>query len=289
MHLVIYGLFTFVLIAIYFTFSVAARNKYDLILEEFKGEYPLMFMAPVSMHILTKFRIMERFHTQAANIQQKMISLHGSREAFKHTRMFIVQLVSIILICLLGSFLLALLTGDHLLFAVGMFFTILLPAFLINQLSNKEKERKHKILLELPEFVNKIILLVNAGETVQQAFIRCVEMKENNLESPLYHELTETVNRLTSNEPFPHVLNELSKKCAIQEVAIFTTTVLLNYRKGGQDLILSLRELSHDLWEKRKNISKTKGEEASSKLVFPLILIFVAVMIIVGYPAISIM
>lgn len=246
-------------------------------------------MAPVSLHILTKLKLMERLHTQVAFIQQKMISLYGSRDALKHSRMFIAQLISVVLICLLGSLMLALLSsGDHLLFGVGIMFSIILPTFLINQLSTMEKERKHKILLELPEVVNKIILLVNAGETVQQAMIRCVELNTNQ-ESPLYKELRESVNRLTSNEPFPHVMNELSKKCAIQEVAIFTTTVLLNYRKGGQDLILSLRELSHDLWEKRKNISKTKGEEASSKLVFPLILIFVAVMIIVGYPAITIM
>ena len=218
-----------------------------------------------------------------------MISLHGSRDALKHSRMFIVQLISIVLLCLLGSIMLALLSsGDHLLFGVGIMFTIIIPTFLINQLSMMEKERKQKILLELPEFVNKIILLVNAGETVQQALIRCVELKEGD-DSPLYKELRDSVNRLTSNEPFAQVMNELSKKCAIQEVAIFTTTILLNYRKGGQDLILSLRELSQSLWEKRKNISKTKGEEASSKLVFPLILIFVAVMIIVGYPAISIM
>lgn len=245
-------------------------------------------MAPLSLHIITKFKMLERLHTQVAFIQQKMISLHGSRDALKHTRMFATQLISIIILCLFGTVIIGFMTVDHLLVFIGLMFAFFIPALMLNQLSKNEKERKHKILLELPEFVNKIILLVNAGETVQQAFIRCVELNDN-FDSPLYKELRETVNRLTSNEPFPHVLNELSKQCAIQEVAIFTTTVLLNYRKGGQDLILSLRELSHDLWEKRKNISRTKGEEASSKLVFPLVIIFVAVMIIVGYPAITIM
>lgn len=287
--MIVYGILFFVLALIYFLLSLASRNKYEGVIAEFNGKYPLLFMAPVSLHIVTKLKLLERLHTQVAFIQQKMISLHGSRDALKHSRMFIVQLISILLLCLLGSFMLALLSsGDHLLFMVGLMFTIIIPTYLINQLSTMEKERKQKILLELPEFVNKIILLVNAGETVQQALIRCVEMKGSH-NSPLYKELKDCVNMLTSNEPFTHVMNELSKKCAIQEVAIFTTTVLLNYRKGGQDLILSLRELSQSLWEKRKNISKTKGEEASSKLVFPLILIFVAVMIIVGFPAITIL
>ena len=286
--MIVYGVLITVLIVTYFSLSIASRDKYTHLIQEFDGKYSLLFMAPVSLHVLFKLQIMERFHSQIAHIQQKMISLYGTKEALQHTRMFIAQLLSIVLIGLLGSFLLALLQDDHVMFMVGLMFSILLPAIMVNQLNNKEKDRKNQILMELPEVVNKIILLVNAGETVQQAIVRCVELKQDS-ESPLYLELKVAVNKLTSNEPFPNVLNEFSKKCSLQEVSIFTTTVLLNYRKGGQDLILSLRELSHTLWEKRKNVSKTKGEEASSKLVFPLILIFVAVMIIVGYPALTIL
>ncbi|WP_096186955.1 type II secretion system F family protein [Evansella halocellulosilytica] len=287
--MLIYVSLILIVIVFYFILSIKSRNKYDDIIEEFKEEYPLMFMAPVSLHVLYSFRLLERFHTQVSFVQQKMISLHGTRDALKHTQMFITQLLSTVLLGLLGSFMLPLVTdGDNIMFIAGLIFTVAIPMLLINQLSKKEKERKDKIILELPEVVNKIILLVNAGETVQQALIRCVELKSDH-DSPLYDELKIAVNRITSNEPFPLVMNEFSKRCSIQDVSIFTTTVLLNYRKGGQDLILSLRELSHDLWEKRKSISKTKGEEASSKLVFPLILIFVAVMIIVGYPAITIL
>ncbi len=287
--MIVYGCLTGILIVVYFVLSIASRNKYDAIVEEFKDTYPLMFMAPVSLHVLTKLRLMERFHSQMSFIQQRMISLYGSREALKHTRMFLTQLISIVLLSSIGTFLIGFATeGDHVLVVAGAIFAVMIPLLLVNQLGKKEKERKDKILLELPEVVNKIILLVNAGETVQQALIRCVELNTDK-DSPLYEELREMVNRLTSNEPFPTVMNDLSKKCGIQDVSVFVTTVLLNYRKGGQDLILSLRELSHDLWGKRKMISRTKGEEASSKLVFPLIMIFVAIMIIVGYPAITIL
>ncbi|MBC5637332.1 type II secretion system F family protein [Ornithinibacillus sp. BX22] len=258
-------------------------------MEQFKGQYPLMFLAPVSLFIVDKLKIMERFYSQIAKIQQKMISLYGNRTALQHTRIYLAQLISIVLITIIGALLFtALAEGDMAIFVTGIFFAILLPYAMIKKLASQEKERKDKILLELPEVVNKLILLINAGETVQQALVRCVTTA-NDHNSPLIVELTDAVNKMVSNEPFHQVLNDLSKKCGIQEISIFTTTILLNYRKGGNDLILALRELSRDLWEKRKNISKTKGEEASSKLVFPLILIFVAVMIIVGYPAITIM
>lgn len=285
----VYGFFALLIIAVYLFLSIKVGKRYEAVVASFKDQYPLLFMAPVSLYIIDSLKIMERFYGQIAKIQQKMISLYGNRTALQHTRMYIAQLLSTTLVCLLGTFMFTVAAnGDITIFIVGLIFTVMLPYAMVNKLANQEKERKDKILIELPEVVNKIILLVNAGETIQQALIRCVTTT-NDPNSPLIKELTETVNRMVSNEPFQQVLNDLSKKCGIQEISIFTTTILLNYRKGGNDLILALRELSHDLWEKRKAISKTKGEEASSKLVFPLILIFVVVMVIVGFPAITLM
>ncbi|OZU89880.1 hypothetical protein CIL03_01705 [Virgibacillus indicus] len=289
MQVIVYGIVTLLIICVYFVLSIKVGSRYEVVIAEYKDRYPLMFMASVSLYIIDGLKIMERLYGQISKIQQKMISLYGNRTALQHTRMYVAQLISTALVCLLGTFLFTLLSeGDPTILVVGLLFTFMVPYAMISRLATQEKERKDKILTELPEVVNKIILLVNAGETVQQALIRCVTTT-NDPNSPLIRELSETVNKMASNEPFHQVLNDLSKKCGVQEISIFTTTILLNYRKGGNDLILALRELSHELWEKRKNISKTKGEEASSKLVFPLIFIFVAVMIIVGYPAITIM
>lgn len=70
---------------------------------------------------------------------------------------------------------------------------------------------------------------------------------------------------------------------------MFTTTLLLNHKRGGEELVLSLRELSVILWDKRKALARTLGEEASSKLVFPMVLIFFIVMVIVASPALMMM
>lgn len=287
--MIIYGVASLIIIGIYLTISLRVGSRYEAVIAGYKDDYPLLFMAPVSLQIITSLKVMERLYGQIAKIQQKMISLYGMRHALQHTRMYIAQLLSTVLLCLLGTLIFTLLAqGDVTIFVVGMIITIMIPYVMISQLSKQEKERKDTILLELPEVVNKMILLINAGETVQRALLRCVTTtKDPN--SPLIMELTDAVNKMVSNQPFHQVLNDLSKKCGIQEISLFTTTILLNYRKGGNDLIIALRELSHVLWEKRKAISRTKGEEASSKLVFPLVLIFITVMIIVGYPAITIM
>lgn len=84
---------------------------------------------------------------------------------------------------------------------------------------------------------------------------------------------------------FQQSFENFSKRCAVQEVSVFTTTVLLNFRRGGNDFVMALTDLSRVLWEKRKSITRTRGEQASSKLVFPMVVIFLVVVVLVGTPA----
>ena len=97
------------------------------------------------------------------------------------------------------------------------------------------------------------------------------------------------VNDIHNNVALSKALEEWSKRCAMQETSILTTTILLNYRRGGEDFVTALRELGRLLWDRRKAVSRTLGEEASSKLVFPMVLTFVVVMVVVAAPAVLLM
>ncbi|WJH34060.1 type II secretion system F family protein [Paenibacillus sp. CC-CFT747] len=141
--------------------------------------------------------------------------------------------------------------------------------------------------MDLPEFLNKLTLLVNAGETVQRALLRCTAA--GSTESPLYRELQQMANELTNNISLKRAMEDFSRRCAVQEVSQFTTTLLLNYKRGGEEFVTALRELSRSLWERRKALTKTMGEEASSKLVFPMVVIFLIVTVIVASPAVLLM
>jgi tight adherence protein C len=142
--------------------------------------------------------------------------------------------------------------------------------------------------MELPELLNRIVLLVGAGETVQRAIVHCVA-SQGERDHPLYNELRKTVGDWNNGYSFQQSFEQFSRRCGVQEVTIFTTTVLLNFRRGGGDFVLALRDLSHVLWEKRKAVSRAKGEQASSKLVFPMVLIFFSIVVMIGAPAFMMM
>lgn len=131
-----------------------------------------------------------------------------------------------------------------------------------------------------------MILLVNAGETVQKALMKCVDMGS---ERPLQKELHLLSNELQMNSSLTQAMDNFNKRCALQEVSSLVTTILLNHRRGGDEFVFALKELSHMLWDKRKTVTRTLGEEASSKLVFPMVVIFMVVMVLVAAPALLVM
>ncbi|MFD0588589.1 type II secretion protein F [Paenibacillus sp. GCM10027627] len=150
------------------------------------------------------------------------------------------------------------------------------------QLLNK---RRGKIIAVLPQMMSQLMLLVGAGETVQGAFARCLAGKEGS-EHPLYKEWQASVLSLRNGQSFSETLERFNRHCALQEASLFSTVLLLNYRKGGDQFILSVRELSYSLWEKRKGLARVRGEEASSKLVFPLAVILFTMLALVAAPAV---
>lgn len=270
-------------------FQLRAGKKYSVFIQEYKKELMIPMIAPCALEMAASFDLMSRLHAQVAEIQQKMISLYGMKEAKNQTIAFIARLISVVFFGIIFILLVGLAqNGDTMTMVVIGVMVIMFPLFMVQDLGTKVKKRRVSIIYELPEFLSKMVLLINAGETVQKAFIRCVKTKEHEKDkSPLYHELHEAMVKIENNMPFSEVLNQLSKKCAIQEISMFTTTLLLNYRKGGDDLVRALSDLSVVLWEKRKAQAQIRGEEAATKMVAPLMIVFVIVMIIVGYPALS--
>jgi tight adherence protein C len=263
-----------------------SKSRYKTFVQEHRSAFQFSFMAPASLCIIEKLRLIERFSGGMTKIHQQIIFIYGHKVAIAYSKLFIAQVISASMLTLLVSTFFGLASKDEAIFYFGLFLTILIPILLVKELEKKSKKKKDQIIMELPEFLNKVTLLVNAGETVQKSIIRCVEQKKNPEKSFLYKELLLVVNELKNNYSFQQVLEDFNKRCAIQEVSVFTTTVLLNYRRGGTEFVTALSSLSRELWEKRKALTRSLGEQASSKLVFPMVLIFLVVMLIIATPAI---
>ncbi|WFR62453.1 type II secretion system F family protein [Paenibacillus amylolyticus] len=241
------------------------------------------------LFILDKFEIGRRLPVLMFRMQHAIQKMYGIQHSGEKTMLYCAEMLTYTWLMLLMGCLLTL-VGDMGIggMAGGLALGIALPFALYKDLNTKVQRRDQDILMELPELLNRIVLLVGAGETVQRAIVHCVT-SQGERDHPLYNELRKTVGDWNNGYSFQQSFEQFSRRCGVQEVTIFTTTVLLNFRRGGGDFVLALRDLSHVLWEKRKAVSRAKGEQASSKLVFPMVLIFFTIVVMIGTPAFMMM
>ncbi|MEC0106783.1 type II secretion system F family protein [Paenibacillus taichungensis] len=241
------------------------------------------------LFLLDRFEVGRRLPVLMFRMQHAIQKMYGIQHSGEKTMLYCAEMLTYSWLMLLVGCLLAL-VGDMGLGGMvgGLALGAALPFALYKDLNTKVQRRDQDILMELPELLNRIVLLVGAGETVQRAIVHCVA-SQGERNHPLYNELRKTVGDWNNGYSFQQSFEQFSRRCGVQEVTIFTTTVLLNFRRGGGDFVLALRDLSHVLWEKRKAVSRAKGEQASSKLVFPMVLIFFSIVVMIGAPAFMMM
>ncbi len=167
----------------------------------------------------------------------------------------------------------------------------LLPMAALKSLDQRIAHYRRAIRLELPLVLSKLTLLLEAGETLRKALAKCSKQEETaNRNQPVLRAVIQEAHyRMDKGASFTEAMEWLTRRCAVQEISLFVHTLMLHHRRGGPELAHSLQTLSVKMWEERKLLARTLGEEASSKLLFPMMMIFIAVLLIVGAPAVMMM
>ncbi|WP_276354933.1 type II secretion system F family protein [Cohnella caldifontis] len=186
---------------------------------------------------------------------------------------------------LLAAWLLGAVSGSWLAGGVGTAVAFCLPGLRARDLSRKVETRKRQLLMELPVMLSRLLVLVNAGENVRRALERCVEGRPLPDPHPLYGELRAALSAMDRGESMAFAMEEFGRRCALPEANLFSAVLLMNARRGGEELVPALRDLNRQMWDKRKAAAKTLGEMASSRLAFPLVVVFLLIIVLVGAPA----
>ena len=77
------------------------------------------------------------------------------------------------------------------------------------------------------------------------------------------------------------------QRIGMTEYRRLSSLLARNLEKGTRNLCDLLSAESQEAWENRKFQAKKLGEEAGMKLLFPMLLLFVLILIILRYPAIN--
>ncbi|MHB1394029.1 MAG: type II secretion system F family protein [Clostridia bacterium] len=252
---------------------------------EYKGNRIKMIIMPVSLFIVDRF-ISGRFNSYERKLTSKLAVMYGGRDIKYRLRVHyadktMYMITALLAVTLMGA-LMDKLDPTYTVFAS----TVLLIIFYApdRELDERIKKRNFNIQYDFPDFLNKLVLLINAGMTVPRAWEKIVRDRKNM--TPLYEELNITYLEIKNGKPEMAAYEDFARRCRAREITKFITTVIQNLRKGNGELVPLLKLHSNECWQLRKNMAKKLGEEASTKLVLPLMIMFVGILVIVILPAI---
>jgi hypothetical protein len=157
------------------------------------------------------------------------------------------------------------------------------------------KAAEESVIRDLPEFINKLVLLLNAGLVVSTAFSKIVEdyvsfygtgsKATGRQRKYLYDELAEIQSRINqTNVSLIKELKEFSQRSGVRELVRLTAVISDNWNKGSA-LAEKLEEESELLWVRRKKRAEEKGKIAETKLTFPLVILLLVLIMITIAPA----
>lgn len=153
-----------------------------------------------------------------------------------------------------------------------------------NELAKTLRRKHESIQADFPDLVSKLVLLVNAGMNLSRAWEKiCIE---NRRDTPLYQELRKTYLQIQSGRPESEAYEDFARRCKVKEISKFMSLLIQNIKKGSNDLVPLMKLQAENCWELRKARAKQLGEEASAKLLLPMMIMFVGILIIVILPAV---
>ncbi len=148
--------------------------------------------------------------------------------------------------------------------------------------------KRSSIISGLPRFCNQILLTLNAGMILSDAFDSIcssyskipVEKRNFFEQSMIEIEEKNRDHRTSTAQLLADYANEYNVKEMIR-----IATILTENEKRGSDIVESLQRESSFLWENRKIIATERGKALDAKMAYPLGLLLIILVVITIAPA----
>jgi tight adherence protein C len=284
-----------------FLFSlIKSKGVYDEYLEMVdKKDYAFKDLMPIGLFLNEKInmrkilpaKLYKYLYKYESAIKGRIIELYGIKYTDYYLMIHNGNKIAICLTVATGAALLSVIMGfqgDSSNCGIFLFASLAaligLPLLSDKGLNDKIEKRRLELQKEFPEFINKLTLLVNAGMTISKAWEKIVV--DNKKNTPLYNEMHYALGEIRAGKPEAIAYEEFGRRCKIKEIIRFVSVIVLNLKKGGADVVPVLKVQAMECWEMRKNVAKRLGEEAATKILIPLMIMFVGILIIVATPAI---
>ncbi|MCD7764668.1 MAG: hypothetical protein LUI14_16070 [Lachnospiraceae bacterium] len=199
--------------------------------------------------------------------------------------------------------------------AMTLILTVCVYLQMDNQVHTKAEERKKQLLLDYPDLMWKMTMLLGAGMSIRGAFVRISEEYIRSRESAVpagqtkapgragtvkaagqrgkketqpryvYEEVVRTCLEMQSGVGEAQAYERFGKRCQLPEYIRLGSVLSQNLRKGAKGLTALLEQEAESSLNERKNHARKIGEQAGTKLLLPMILMLGIVLTVLMVPA----
>lgn len=155
-----------------------------------------------------------------------------------------------------------------------------------HDLNRKWKIREESLEKEYSGIVTRLTLYLGAGMTVKDAWKRTAKLAERENENNFaVKEMLLACRELDSGIYETSCYEAFGRRCGRQEYVKLGTLLSQNLKKGNRELLKILRAEVWTAQENQKHMARRKGEEASTKLLGPMMLMLGMILMLIMIPA----
>ena len=177
--------------------------------------------------------------------------------------------------CFVGA-----LTGEIIMFVLVAAIAFVLAYYVDARLDGMIEKQRQEILLDYPNVLSKLALLINSGMMLRDAW-QTVAMSGDR---KFYREMQRASHNINNGYSEIAAYEEFAEACKINEIKKFVSIICQNIEKGSSELVQVMKELSVEAWNTKKNVAKARGASASTKLILPIGICFVGILVMIMVP-----
>lgn len=164
-----------------------------------------------------------------------------------------------------------------LIFGITALFVLAIWNLSMSKMKEAVAKRRDECVLEFPNMVSKLSLLINSGMVLREAWYLVANGKDGALYE-LMKKACECMDNGDSDAAAIHKFGVLSDSIEIKK---FTSAMVQGIEKGNSELADFLVSQASELWAHKRQLALQKGEIAAGKLIIPLGLMFGGIIMII--------
>lgn len=154
----------------------------------------------------------------------------------------------------------------------------------------KRKQRERELLASYPQLVTKLTLYIGAGLSLRSAWERLAaeyreRLKKSDRKEAVYEEILVLAGELKHGTPEAKAYEAFGRRLSLRPYLRCTSLLIGQLEKGAGGLREKLDQEVRLAWDNHRLQAEAKGEEAQTKLLFPMMGMLFLVFAIVMIPA----